>query len=128
MKTIKVVAALIKNNGKILLCKRKENDHFGLLWEFPGGKVERKETLKAAVEREIKEELELEVKPQRLVGEFFDEDKDLKIAVSLFVCKIINGKPKAKECADFGFFSIKEAKKLPLAPVDRKIIHYLTEV
>jgi 8-oxo-dGTP diphosphatase len=52
-----VVAALIESKGKVLACQRPRGSRFELLWEFPGGKVEPGETLQAALERELREEL-----------------------------------------------------------------------
>jgi 8-oxo-dGTP diphosphatase len=52
-----VVAALIESNGKILACQRRRADSFGLMWEFPGGKVKPHETLEQALRRELQEEL-----------------------------------------------------------------------
>jgi 8-oxo-dGTP diphosphatase len=52
-----VVAALIQSNGKLLVCQRRRGDTFGMLWEFPGGKVKPNESLEAALKRELREEL-----------------------------------------------------------------------
>jgi mutator protein MutT len=52
-----VVAALIESDGKLLVCQRRRNDSFGLMWEFPGGKTKSGESLKQALERELEEEL-----------------------------------------------------------------------
>jgi 8-oxo-dGTP diphosphatase len=52
-----VVAALIESDGKLLVCQRRRNDSFGLLWEFPGGKTKAGESLEQALERELEEEL-----------------------------------------------------------------------
>lgn len=52
-----VVAALIEQDGKLLVCRRKRGDTFGLLWDFPGGKLEPGETAVAGLERELREEL-----------------------------------------------------------------------
>jgi 8-oxo-dGTP diphosphatase len=54
---VKVVAALIESDGLLLVCQRRRSDRFGLLWEFPGGKVEAGESLSQALARELKEEL-----------------------------------------------------------------------
>ena len=121
-KELDVVAALIKNNDKILLCQRKADDTFALLWEFPGGVVEKNETLKDALTREIKEELDLEIEANTLVEKFHDENESLRITVYFFDCAVKKGLPKAKDCNNLGFFSYKQAEGLALAPVDRKIL------
>ncbi|HEY6466155.1 MAG TPA: NUDIX domain-containing protein [Candidatus Acidoferrales bacterium] len=54
---LKVVAALIESDGRVLVCQRRRGDRFALLWEFPGGKVEPGEELPAALARELSEEL-----------------------------------------------------------------------
>jgi 8-oxo-dGTP diphosphatase len=59
MKSIEVVAGLIVQRGLLLVCQRKENAPFPLKWEFPGGKVEKKETHEDALHRELKEELDI---------------------------------------------------------------------
>lgn len=124
-KSIDVVAALIRKNNKFFLCRRKEEDNFGGLWEFPGGGVEEGETLFQAIEREIKEETDLTIKADNFIAEFFDENDYLRIKVFLFSCSIFKGKPEPKDCQDLGFFTLNEAEQLDLAPVDRKIINFL---
>jgi 8-oxo-dGTP diphosphatase len=52
-----VVAALIESAGKLLVCQRRRNDTFALMWEFPGGKLKPGESLEQALERELEEEL-----------------------------------------------------------------------
>jgi 8-oxo-dGTP diphosphatase len=54
---LRVVAAVIESGGTILVCQRRRGDTFGLLWEFPGGKVEPGETSEQALARELQEEL-----------------------------------------------------------------------
>jgi 8-oxo-dGTP diphosphatase len=65
----KVTAAILVDNGKILIAKRKQNDPLKGKWEFPGGTVEYGETPEACLRREIKEELDIDVD----VGEYFRE-------------------------------------------------------
>jgi 8-oxo-dGTP diphosphatase len=122
---LNVVAALIEEENKILLCQRADDDSYGGLWEFPGGVIEEGESPAAAIEREIDEELGLKVSAAALLGEFSDEDKYLKINISLFVCHILSGEPKSLDCKDFGFFEIHEISSLDLAPADIKIIDFL---
>lgn len=62
---MRVVAALIVRDGRVLICQRGEGKPFPLKWEFPGGKVEEGETLAGALARELKEELEIEIESAR---------------------------------------------------------------
>ena len=126
-KEIDVAAALMKENDKFLLCQRKKGDRYGLLWEFPGGVIEERESPQEAIKREIKEELGVEIEVNNLVREFFDEDQTLKIRIFLFRCHIAQGVPRACDCRDFGFFLFKELGDLDLAPADRKIYAYIKE-
>jgi 8-oxo-dGTP diphosphatase len=52
-----VVAAVIESGGNLLVCQRRSNDRFGLMWEFPGGKIKQGETPEQALARELQEEL-----------------------------------------------------------------------
>ena len=72
LKTVKVVAAIIVNSGKVLSCKRGYGNHKGE-WEFPGGKIENGETFEEALKREIKEELDIEIEVERF---FMDIEHD----------------------------------------------------
>ncbi|HAZ21824.1 MAG TPA: hypothetical protein DHD79_04075 [Firmicutes bacterium] len=68
LRTIKVVAAIVIQNDQVLLARRPPEKHHGLLWEFPGGKVEAGESPAAALARELREELNWDV----VVGPLFD--------------------------------------------------------
>ncbi|AOY57313.1 hydrolase, NUDIX family [Desulfococcus multivorans] len=64
-----VTAAIIENNGKVLLTRRSRGQALGGRWEFPGGKLEEGESLQQCLEREIQEELSVKIK----AGDIFDE-------------------------------------------------------
>jgi len=125
MKVLTVVAALIEENNKILICQRKEDDAYGLFWEFPGGGVEPNETFEQAIIREMTEELGVLIRPIRLINCFSDTEGELTINVHLFECQRESGDFSAIECRDFVFVDIKHALKFDLAPVDIKILDYL---
>lgn len=124
-KFIEVAAALIQKDNQYLLCQRNKDDHYGNLWEFPGGSIEKEEIPAQAIKREIKEELDVDVNPVKVLGEFFDQNPYLKIKVYLLQCFLLEGVLQKKDCQNFGFFGIKEIEKLNLAPVDKKIFNYL---
>ncbi len=69
MKPIRVTAAIIENDGKVLIAKRKKGWRFAGKWEFPGGKIEPNETPEECLKRELKEELGIETD----IGSFFCE-------------------------------------------------------
>ena len=124
-KELEVVAALIKKGKKILLCQRREEDAFGLLLEFPGGKVEKQESKQEALKREIKEELNLDIEMGPLLNVFNDETAFLRIKDWLFEVLHFRGEIICDECRAFGFFSLGQIQKLNLAPVDKKIYKFL---
>jgi 8-oxo-dGTP diphosphatase len=64
---IQVVAALIGSEGKLLVCQRRAGDSFGLMWEFPGGKIKPGESPEAALARELLEELGVEARIGRQI-------------------------------------------------------------
>jgi 8-oxo-dGTP diphosphatase len=57
----RVAVAILRQNGKIILCQRKQGGRYGLKWEFPGGKVEPGETILGCLKRELREELSIEI-------------------------------------------------------------------
>ena len=67
MKPLRVTAAIIKKDGRILIAKRKKGWRFAGKWEFPGGKIEPHETPEECLKRELREELGIETR----IGEFF---------------------------------------------------------
>src|SRR5882672_9594455 len=91
---ISVVAAIIRREGEILVTRRFDNVHLPGLWEFPGGKVEADETLEVALQREIREELGIEI---RVDEAFFRIDHDYptkSIRLHFFNCAILEGEPQ----------------------------------
>lgn len=122
-----VVGALIEKDGKFLVARRKEDDTFGGLWEFPGGCVEHKEDKKDALEREIQEELGIEVEVGRLAIVAEDEIPELKIIFHLFDCAIKKGEPRPVDCQDVKWVTLEGLKGLKLAPIDIKIKDWLLE-
>lgn len=113
-----VAAALIKKDGKYLICQRSAEDECGLLWEFPGGKLEEGETLEECIIREIKEELDLDI---RVLGVFttniyrFDGKE---ILFTVFNAEIVGGDMKLKEHNDARWVTLEEMKSYKFMPAD----------
>ena len=96
-KPVNVVAALIWEKDKFLICQRPANKARGLLWEFVGGKVEPKETLQQALMRECAEELGITVDVGKQFMEVRHQYPDILIHLTLFHCTIPTGYPQALE-------------------------------
>ncbi len=115
-----VVAALITDaDGKILLSMRQKGKMFADLWEFPGGKVERGETETAALCRELKEELDIDVKEKDL--QFLLGAQNEMANFSFYTCHKWTGVPKPLESQGLKWADGNELNACPMPPVDEKI-------
>ncbi len=81
---LRVVTAAIINDGKLLICRRKDDSEYNGYFEFPGGKVEAGENDILALKRELTEELSIDADITRLIDESFFEYKDFTIDLLLF--------------------------------------------
>jgi 8-oxo-dGTP diphosphatase len=115
---IRVLAAVIKNADRYLVCQRPLHKRHGGLWEFPGGKLEPGESDLAAAQRELYEELG--VKVSWLGNELFavrDAGSEYLIA---FVEVVVEGSPHCREHIELRWCDKTEIGQLPLAPSDRQ--------
>ena len=90
MNPTNVVAAIIKNNDYYLLAKRNKDKYMGLKWEFPGGKVEDRETFKEALTREILEELNVNIDIHHKVAQESYQDDEINIILHYFMCSLLD--------------------------------------
>ena len=91
MRSINVVAAIIKKDSHYLIAKRNRDKYMGLMWEFPGGKVEGSETFEEALSREILEELNVSITIHNKIAEEKYKDDEIDIVLHYFVCTINQG-------------------------------------
>ena len=122
---IEVVAALIRNNGKFMICQRPENKSRALLWEFPGGKVEAGETKEAALARECREELDIELSVGAVFAESTFVYPDISVHLILLEAKIIRGEPKLLEHKDIRWITPEEAHLFEFSPADVPFVEKL---
>ena len=97
MKVLEVTAAIIRKNGKVLICQRPANKNFGLLWEFPGGKIEAGETGEQCIVRECQEELGVTLRVERKFTDIVYEYSDRVVHLHCYLCEIITGVPEKRE-------------------------------
>ena len=123
---IHVAAALIRKSGKWLITKRPKGGHLEGYWEFPGGKQERGENLKACLEREIDEELGLKIKAGHVLVTIDHEYETRKISLHILDCAILTGNPKAIECQEFRWIDPVDILNFKFPPPDIRIIEFLS--
>lgn len=122
-----VVAALIWEEDRFLICKRPPEKARGLLWEFVGGKVEQGETKREALIRECREELAVTVAPGDVFMEVTHEYPDLEIHLTLFNAKIAEGTPKLLEHVELRWIAASEIDNYDFCPADEVILAKLRE-
>ena len=121
-KIVEVVAALIWDKGKFLICQRPANKARGLLWEFVGGKVENGETKEQALIRECKEELAITVKPHDIFTQVTHEYPDITIRLTLFNCSILQGQLQLLEHNDMRWITPAQIENYEFCPADKEIL------
>ena len=126
MKQIKVVAAIIKNEDKILATKRGYGEFINM-WEFPGGKIESGETKKQALVREIKEELNIEINVDKFALDIEYQYPNFYLFMSCFMCSIKEGSIEFLEHNDGKWITKEELNTLNWLPADIDAVNYLKE-
>ena len=125
MKTVIVTAALIIEQGKILVTQRKKDSSHGLLWEFPGGKVKEGEEPREALRRELREELDVEVEVGMIFDTIFYSYPEYPILLLVYRCRIEKGSLKPIGCHDLRWVNLRELEKLAMPPADDPIRKHL---
>ena len=121
-----VVAALIWDNDKFMICQRPENKARGLLWEFVGGKVEPAESKEEALVRECFEELAITLSVGNVFMDVMHEYPDLKVHLTLFNATILKGIPQRIEHNDVRWITVQEINQYDFCPADKVILEKLT--
>ena len=123
MKTItEVVAALIWDGDKFMICQRPAHKARGLLWEFVGGKVESGETKEQALIRECQEELDITLDVGEPFMDVVHEYPDIDVHLTLFNAKIMSGVPRLIEHNDIAWITPSEISRFEFCPADQEIL------
>lgn len=118
-----VALALFDKQGRVLLQQRLPGKRHGGLWELPGGKVEEGELPRAALAREIHEELGLRIDPESLrAGPMADEAGAPAIVLLVYVGEHDGEVPEGRDGQQWGWFGPVDAASLALAPMDRDLL------
>ena len=121
MKTVRVVAGIIIEDGKVFATQRGYGE-FKDGWEFPGGKVEKGESLHEAIEREIKEELSCTVKAVEIFDENTHEYENIIVNLTAIKCDLVEGSPLADEHSEIIYLKRENLNSLVWAPADMPIV------
>jgi len=113
-----VVAALVREAGRILMSRRRPDQAMPNLWEFPGGKVEPGEHPEAALVRELREELGCSIEIERIEEVVFHAYDDFDLYMLVYAARIVAGTPQAIEVASFAWVPLRELPSLDLLPAD----------
>ncbi len=121
MKTIKVVAAIIKEGNRVFATQRGYGE-FKDGWEFPGGKIEAGETSQEALKREIMEELETEISVGELIDTIEYDYPNFHLSMECFWCKIVAGELVLKEAEDAKWLTKDKLNSVEWLPADITLI------
>ena len=127
MKVTEVVAALIWQGNKFMICQRPAHKARGLLWEFVGGKVEPGETNEQALVRECREELAVTLDVGEVFMDVTHEYPDLTVHLTLFHATIAEGEPQKIEHNDIKWITPAEIADYAFCPADVEILEKLTQ-
>lgn len=127
MKTIRVAAAVIINEERILATQRGYGEFAGG-WEFPGGKIEAGESPREALVREIKEELEMDIKAGTLIDTVEYDYPAFHLSMDCFFASIVQGTPVLKEHEAAKWLTRDTLDSVDWLPADRGLIDKLREM
>lgn len=119
---VDVVAALIWDDGKFMICQRPAHKARGLLWEFVGGKVEPGETKEQALIRECREELDITLSVGDVFMDVIHEYPDITVHLTLFHAAIADGTPQKLEHNDIRWITPAQIPDYNFCPADTEIL------
>lgn len=126
MKTVRVVAAIIIHDNRIFATQRGYGE-FKDGWEFPGGKIEAGETPQDALVREIKEELDTEIKVGELIDTVEYDYPSFHLSMDCFICQIISGNLELKEHEAAKWLTREQLDSVDWLPADYDLITKIRE-
>ena len=128
VRTIRVVAAVIEREGRYLITQRRPAAVLPLLWEFPGGKVEETETDAAALKREVRHRLAVEIEAGQLISFVSHPYERYVVDLYLYECRITGGELSPLAVNAFKWVTSAEFDQYPFTPADEASMNKLLGV
>ncbi|MBC7996889.1 MAG: A/G-specific adenine glycosylase [Leptolyngbya sp.] len=116
------VAVIWHEDGRILIDRRRQEGLLGGLWEFPGGKVEPGETIEACIQREIQEELGIEIKVGDRLITIDHAYSHFRVTLNVHHCRHISGEPQPLECDEVRWVTLDDLDQFPFPKANTQII------
>jgi len=127
MPIIDVAAGLVFREGKLLITQRYADAHLGGLWEFPGGKREPNETFEACLQRELREELGIEVVVGELVESLTHAYLEKTVHLKFYRCRWEKREPQTLGCSAFKWVTADELKDYAFPAADAQLLGKLED-
>jgi 8-oxo-dGTP diphosphatase len=122
---VKVTAAILVKDNKIIIAKRGSNDRLANKWEFPGGKIEINETPEQCLKREMKEEFDIDVSVGEYLGSSIYHYDHISIELLAYRAYWENGEIDLKDHDDFKWISLEQLSEFDFAPADLVFVEKL---
>jgi A/G-specific adenine glycosylase len=123
-----VTAAILQQGHRFLIAQRPANGLLGGLWEFPGGKQEENESLTAALQREIMEELGCEIRVGYHFGEYHHAYTHFRVTLHAYFCDLVKGEPQPIEASQIAWIELLQLSEYPMGKIDRMISDQLQKL
>ena len=126
-RTVRVVAAILEQDGRFLITQRRPEATLPLLWEFPGGRVEPGETDAAALARELREEMAIEVEVGGQEVHVFHGYPAYDIDFRAYRCRLVSGEVRHLAVHDHRWVLPSEFDRYPFPPADARTLQQLVD-
>lgn len=122
---VEVAAGLIFRDGKLLIAQRRPQDHLGGLWEFPGGKREPSESFEQCLQRELREELAIEVEIGALLETITHTYPEVSVHLKFFRCALRRNEPRNLGCHAFVWVRREQLADYAFPAADARLLERL---